>query len=153
MSIVKTIHFAVSSEWWGSGIVSTNAPGKSALRISAPPEFGGFEGSFWSPEELLVNAVASDYALTLTTFSQRLGVPVNALEVEAAGHVEGERDGRYCFVLVHLDVSLETEPGNVALAERAAHMAEERCIVGRSLRVPVDVRVAVRERPADLVAA
>lgn len=144
MTIVETLHFPVSSEWWGGRLVNAEAPGKAALRVVPPPEFGGPEGSYWSPEDLLVNAVASCYTLTLTSVARRLRVPLQALRVEAAGHVERDHDGRYGFVLVHLDVELETEPEAVAIAKRAAELAEERCIVGRALAVPVHVSVDIR---------
>lgn len=144
MSISKTIHVPVSAEWWGGPFVKAEAPGKSALRVTKPVELGGPNGSFWSPEELLVNALASCYVITLEAVAGHLEVPLRDLRLDALGHVERRRYGGWAFVLIELDVVLETDPGFEAVAERAAQIAEERCIVGRALETPLDVRVVVR---------
>jgi peroxiredoxin-like protein len=152
VSIVKTIHVPVSAESWGGSFVSVEAPGKSALHVTKPTEFGGPSGSYWNPEELLVNALASCYAITLETMAGRLDVPLRDLHLDAVGHVE-RRNGAWEFVLIELDVGLMTDPGFEAVAERAAEIAEERCIVGRALKTPVDVRVVVRAATKEAVAA
>lgn len=153
MSIVKTIHVPVSAESWGGSFVNVEAPGKSALHVTKPTEFGGPSGSFWTPEELLMNALASCYAITLEAVAARLDVPFRDLHVDALGHLERRRDGGWGFVLVELDVELMTDPGFETVAERAATVAEQRCIVGRALAVPVDVRVGVRVGTKEAAAA
>ena len=153
MSIVKTIHVPVSADSWGASFVHVDAPGKAALNVTKPAEFGGPTGSFWTPEELLVNALASCYAITLEAIAARLDIPLRGLHLEAVGHVERVRSGGWGFVLVELDVELTTDAGFEAIAERAAEIAEERCIVGRALKTPVDVRVAVRAPAKEALAA
>jgi organic hydroperoxide reductase OsmC/OhrA len=153
MSIVKTIHVPVSAESCGPAFVNVTAPGKSALRVTKPTEFGGPSGSFWTPEELLVNALASCYAITLEAVAERLEVPLRDLHVDALGHVERRRDGGWAFVLIELEIELMTDPGFESVAERAAKLSEERCIVGRALQTPLDVRVVVSTAAKDVAAA
>jgi organic hydroperoxide reductase OsmC/OhrA len=153
MSIVKTIHVPVSAEWSGGSFVNVEAPGKSALRVTKPAEFGGPSGSFWSPEELLVNALASCYAITLEAFAERRQVPLRDLHLEALGHIERRRNGGWEFVFIQLDVVLTTDPGFEAAARSVCEIAEDRCIVGRALETPVDVRVVVRAATKEPVAA
>jgi organic hydroperoxide reductase OsmC/OhrA len=148
MSVVKTFRYPVSIEWWGNGLMNSQAPERSALRVAAPRDFGGSHPNFWSPEELLVNAVGSCYAITLRAVLERLRIPLHELEVEATGHMERAPEGGYRFILVDLDVALETEADHVKAAERAAATAEERCIVAGALAVPVHVRLVVRTRLA-----
>src|SRR6266849_4842186 len=64
--------------WWSSGRTglakSNSAP--NAIHFTAPPEFGGLEGR-WTPEDLLLSAVASCYT-TLSTpwrITQNLSMP------------------------------------------------------------------------------
>jgi organic hydroperoxide reductase OsmC/OhrA len=143
MSIVKSFRFPVRSAVLGPRRVELNATGKPELEVATPPEFKGGLAGIWSPEELLVGAVVSCYELTLTAIAERLEVPLAGVSVDAAGHVERGARG-YAFIVVELDVELETEPGFESRARRAARLAEEHCIVGRALEVPVHVRLSIR---------
>lgn len=146
MAVVKTFRYPVSLEWWGDGLFNAHAPERSALRVAAPRDFGGSYPNFWSPEELLVNAAGSCYAITLRAIAERLEIPLHELEVEATGHVERAPAGGYRFTLVDLDVAAETDPPHVEALERAAKLAEKRCIVGSALGVPLHVRLVARTR-------
>lgn len=149
MSAVNALHFPVSVEWWGGRIVSSKAPGKSTLCVTAPPEFGGLDGSFWSPEDLLVNAVASCYAITLRSVARRLRVPIRELTVHAVGDLERQGEGPFGFARIELNVDLSTDEGMEAVAERAAAVAEEQCLVRGALGIPVRVRVRVTGQTAE----
>src|SRR6478735_7007409 len=51
--------------WWSSertGLAKSDAA-PNAIHFSAPPQFGGMEGR-WSPEDLLLSAVASCFTTT-----------------------------------------------------------------------------------------
>jgi organic hydroperoxide reductase OsmC/OhrA len=149
MSTVNALHFPVSVEWSGGRLASSKAPGKSTLCVTAPPEFGGLDGSFWSPEDLLVNAVASCYAITLRSVARRLRVPIRDLTVHAVGDLERQGEGPFGFARVELNVDVATDEGMEVVAERAAAVAEEQCLVRRALGIPVHVRVSVTGRTAE----
>lgn len=146
MSIVKTLRFPARVEWRGGRRVELAAPGKPPLDLATPPEFKDGVPGFWSPEELLVGAVAACYELTLAAIAARFDVPIARVAVEAAGHVDRGKHG-YDFSLVELDVELEVEAEHEAAALRAAELAERHCIVGRALEVPVPVHVRVAAAP------
>jgi uncharacterized OsmC-like protein len=82
----------------------------------------------------------------LRAVADRLRIPLHELEVEAIGHLERAPEGGYRFTLVDLDVAAETDPGHVEALERAARIAEKRCIVGSALGVPLHVRLVARTR-------
>ena len=143
MSIVKSFRFPVSVHWRGGHVTRSSAPGKPDLDVATPPEFrGGVEG-IWSPEELLVAATASCYAVTLAAIAERRDVPLRALDVRAVGHVEKRADGRFGFVAIELEVELDTDEESRQAAVEAARRAEELCIVAMALYLPVHVRLAV----------
>jgi organic hydroperoxide reductase OsmC/OhrA len=144
MSIVKTFRYPVSIEWWGNGLMNAHAPEKPPLRVAAPTDFGGDYPNFWSPEELLVGAIGSCYAITLRAVMERLKIALHELDVEATGRLEHAPEGGYRFTVVDLDVAVETDPESIKAAENAAKVAEDRCIVGRALDIPVHVRLVVR---------
>lgn len=140
MSIVKTLRFPVQAHWFGGRLIRLGARDKPPLRIATPPEFKHGIAGIWSPEELLVGAVAACYELTLAAIAERRRIRLHTLEVGASGHVERLPDG-YGFTVVELDVELTTDPGRELEAEETARLAKEHCIVGRALEVPVHVRV------------
>ena len=141
MSIVKSFRFPVSVHWRGGHVTRSSAPGKPDLDVATPPEFRGGVAGVWSPEELLVAATASCYAVTLAAIAERRDVPLRALEVRSVGHVEKRADGRFGFVAIELEVALETDDDSLPAAMEAARRAEELCIVSAALDVPVHARL------------
>ncbi len=97
----------------------------------------------WRGAELLVAAVAGGYAAELAAAAERLEIPVEALEVEASGHLTSRRDGRYGLVAVEVDATLQTEEENAGQAAVAGEVALDRCIVATALDVPLSHRVHV----------
>ena len=151
MASVKTHTFPVDVRWLEGKLTLASVPGKEPLHVATPPVFqGGIEG-VWSPEDLLVTATASCYAVTLVTIAERREIPIYDLRVSGTGHVSKRDDGRFGFVAIELDAEIETAPGYLRSAEAAAHLAERGCLVGRALDVPVHVGVVVR--PSEPVAA
>ncbi len=145
MSTVKALRFPVDVRWRGGRLTAVAAPGKPELEVATPSEFRGGIAGVWSPEDLLVAATASCFAVTLVAIAERIEVPLRALEVMGTGHVSKRDDGRFGFVAIELDVALETVTGRIEAAKRAARLAEERCLVSMALDVPVHVAIDVRE--------
>jgi organic hydroperoxide reductase OsmC/OhrA len=141
VSIVKAFRFPASVHWRGGRLTRASAPGKPALEVATPPEFRGGVPGKWSPEELLVAATASCFALTLTAIARRLGVDVQAVEVDGLGHVEKGEDGRFRFVAIELTVELEGDKEAMSAAQNLIAETERRCIVGLALDVPVHVQM------------
>lgn len=147
MSIVKAFRFPASVPSRGGRLTRAMAPGKPPLEAVTPPEFRGGVPGKWSPEELLVAASASCFALTLAAIAERLGVELQAVEIDGHGHVEKGEDGRFRFVAIELTVELEGNDEAIAAAENLIAEAERRCIVGLALDVPVHVRIVRPEPP------
>ncbi len=74
--------------WWTSGRTGTaksdSAP--NSIHFTAPPEFGGLEGR-WTPEDLLLGAVASCFTTTFRVIAEYAKFEYSDLEVEAEGIV------------------------------------------------------------------
>ena len=134
--------------WWASGRTgiaqSSSAP--NAIHFSSPPAFGGLEGR-WTPEDLLLGAIASCYTTTFRTLADYSKFEYTDLQVEAEGVIRKAETG-YSFgeVVVRLNLTLP----RVVEQERAIkllHKAKDLCLVSRALAVqptfePV-VKVAV----------
>ena len=144
MSAVKDFRFTVDMGRSPSPWVTAHAAHKPPLEITTPPAFhSGIEG-FWSPEDLLVAAVASCYELTLRSIAERRKLSFTNVDVEATGHVTKLADGRLGFLAIELDVHLDVATGDEGQAELAARRAHEYCIVGHALAVPVELKLQLR---------
>lgn len=144
MSIVKDFRFPVLVEVVEGRLTHATAAGKPALEVATPPEFAGGIAGVWSPEDLLVAAAASCYAVTLVAVAERSGVAISDLVVGGVGHVTRRADGKVGFVAVELDAAFATEAGAEEKARRAALKAKDVCIVTLALDVPVGLTLHVR---------
>lgn len=120
--------------WWTSGKTgiakSTSAP--NAIHFTAPPEFGGLEGR-WTPEDLLMAALASCFTTTFYAIAANSKFEYTDLAVEARGTVRKNETG-YGFHEVTLCPTLtipkeeQRERGNTLLLK-----AKDLCLVSRAL--------------------
>jgi peroxiredoxin-like protein len=120
--------------WWTSGQTglakSDSAP--NAIHFAAPAQFGGLEGR-WTPEDLLISAVASCYTTTFHAIAGGSKFEYTDLEVEAEGIVNKAGNG-YSFSQIVLRPRL-TIP-NEQSRDRAVSLlqkAKELCLVSRAL--------------------
>ena len=120
--------------WWSSGRTgiakSDSAP--NAIHFAAPPQFGGLEGR-WTPEDLLMTALASCFTTTFHAIAGCSKFEYTDLAVEAEGIVS-KTDPGYCFTEIVIRPSL-TIPNEVQ-RERAIsllHKAKDLCLVSRAL--------------------
>lgn len=139
MSIVKAFRFPASVRWRGGRLTYASARDKAMLDIATPPEFKGGIPGVWCPEDLLVAATASCFALTLAAVADRAGVALSAIGVDGVGHVEPAHDGRFRFTVIELDVEVEAEDPHAA--EQLVADTERLCIVTLALDVPVHVHL------------
>jgi organic hydroperoxide reductase OsmC/OhrA len=150
MGIVKVHRYGVRAGREGPQTLTLEAPDKPLLHVATPPDFKNGVPGVWSPEELLIGSLAACFELTAVAIADFKGVPLHTIRVDATGHVE-RKDSQYRFVLIELDVDLETDAGCEHDAERVAEVAKERCIVGSALEVPV--RLCVETRAVSVTAA
>src|SRR6266705_2962288 len=93
---------------------SSNTSGRfcaNAIHFTAPPEFGGLEGR-WTPEDLLLCAVASCFTATFHTIARYAKFEYTDLGVEAEA-VVSRADSGYNFseivIRPQLTISREQE--------------------------------------------
>jgi peroxiredoxin-like protein len=120
--------------WWTSGRTglakSDSAP--NAIHFTAPTEFGGLEGR-WTPEELLLAAVAGCYTTTLRAIAGTAQFDFTDLQVEASGVVRKAESG-YTFTEIVVRPNLRI--GSEEERDQALTLlkkAEKLCLVSRAL--------------------
>ena len=121
--------------WWTSGKTglakSDSAP--NAIHFTAPTEFGGLEGR-WTPEELLLAAVAGCYTTTLRAIAGTAQFDFTDLQVEASGTIRKAESGGYSFTEIVIRPSLKISSGEER--DRALDLlkrAEKLCLVSRAI--------------------
>ncbi|MFY9579480.1 MAG: OsmC family protein [Gaiellaceae bacterium] len=141
---LKDFRFKVEASPLPQRRVRLSCDGKSPLEAATPPEFRGGTPGMWSPEDLLVAAVASCYALTLDALMEQRELVLQHLEVESIGHVTKRAEGRVGFVVIELRVALTVDAGFERRAEHTARDAHRVCLVEHALAVPVELELTVR---------
>jgi organic hydroperoxide reductase OsmC/OhrA len=144
MSALKDFRFTVGASPLPRGRVRVTAEGKAPLEAAIPAEFRGGTPGMWTPEDLLVAAVASCYVITFESVAAHRDLVYRGLRVDGIGHVTRRAEGRTGFVVIELLVELTVDPDSVEQAERVARAAKQRCLVGHALEVPIELELTVR---------
>jgi len=136
---METTHKYHTLAWWTSGQTglakSDSAP--NAIHFSAPPEFGGLEGR-WTPEDLLLAAVASCFATTFRVIAGYSKFEYTDLQVEVEGTVSKAESG-YAFsgIILRPTVTIHGEE-NRQRALKLLEKTQAACLVSKALAaVPV----------------
>lgn len=127
-------HYNVNASGANTGSITLSASNVPDISTAPPAEFGG-PGDQWSPESLLVAAVADCFILTFRAIARASKLDWTTLECSAEGTLD-RVDRVTRFTAVHITATLtvpaETEAEK---AEKLLHKAEENCLITNSLNV------------------
>jgi organic hydroperoxide reductase OsmC/OhrA len=135
-------HYAVSASATAEGDVALESARLAPLRSAPPAEFGG-PGDLWSPETLLIAAVADCFVLTFRAIAGVSRFPWISLTCDIAGTVDRvERVTQ--FTQFAIRARLRVPPGTKEdQALRLLTRAEDTCLVTNSLKVKPRLEVVV----------
>jgi uncharacterized OsmC-like protein len=102
-------HYALTLAGGPTGYAALVAPGLPTLSTAPPVEFDG-PGDAWSPEQLLLAAVASCFLFTVRAAALASGFSFVAMEVAVAGTVD-RQEGRLRFTEILVRPRLSLPPG------------------------------------------
>ncbi len=80
-------HYAVSAISEPGEPITVSSPGLAAITTETPPEFGGPDG-MWSPETLMMGAVANCFVLTWRAIAAHNGVDWIDMRVDVTGDLD-----------------------------------------------------------------
>jgi len=133
-TVMSDEHAYRVAAWWTSGRTglakSDSAP--NAVHFTAPTEFGGLEGR-WTPEELLLAAIAGCYTTTLRAIAGSAEFNFTDLQVEASGTVRKAESG---WTFSQIVVRPNLKIASAEERERALDLlkrAEKLCLVSRAI--------------------
>jgi organic hydroperoxide reductase OsmC/OhrA len=133
---MDTAHKYRTVAWWSSGQTglakSDSAP--NAIHFSAPPQFGGLEGR-WTPEDLLLAALASCFTTTFQAIAGYSKFEYTDMQTEVEGTVSKAETGyRFSEITIRPTLIIQDEEKR----ERALHLLQKTkaaCLVSRVLGV------------------
>jgi peroxiredoxin-like protein len=125
-------HYQVAASAGIEGEVLLASAGLEPLNTAPPIEFDG-PGNRWSPETLLVGAIADCFILTFRAVARAAKLPWLTLDCEVEGVLDRDQ-GVSRFVAFTLRATLRVPPGgDHEAAEKALHKAETGCLISNSL--------------------
>ncbi len=138
--------------WWSSGRTgiakSDSAP--NAIQFTAPVAFGGFEGR-WTPEDLLLGAIASCFTTTFRALAEHSRFDYTDLQMEVEGIVSKSGSG-YSFTEIVVRPSLTvTREEEQEQGIKLLHKVKAVCLVSRALAVPQTFSPVVRAAAPALI--
>lgn len=135
-------HYQVSATAESQGEVRVASKGLDTIHSDAPLQFGG-PGNRWSPEELLVAAVADCFVLTFRAIANYSKLPWLSLNCAVDGTLDRE-DGviRFSGFSIRAELTLPAD-GDKEKAGRLLEKAEAGCLITNSLTAEVELTTAV----------
>jgi peroxiredoxin-like protein len=134
--------YVVDASASAEGAVSLETEGVATLETAPPSTFGG-PGDRWSPETLLVGAVADCFVLSFRAIARASQLSWQSLACRAEGTLDRvERTTRFTELVVHatLRVSPDTDETK---ALRLLEKAEHACLITNSLSATRRLEAAV----------
>jgi peroxiredoxin-like protein len=147
----STYIYTVNAHWTGARTGSVK-PEQMKLPVffNAPPEFGG-EAGHWTPEHMLMAAVASCYVATFSAIAQNSKYEFLDLEVAVEGLLVKEEKGwRFVEIIIRPKLAIS----DAAREERGIRLlqkAERGCLIARSLSAKISLEALVHVPHQELI--
>lgn len=136
-------HYSVTAAVQADSHVALSSTGLPDLESAPPAEFGG-PGDRWSPETLLVAAVADCFVLSFKAIARASKFDWSALDCQVQGVLDRE-DRTTRFVRFEVRAVLEAPPDtDQGRARRLLEKAEQSCLITNSMTASVNLETELR---------
>ena len=136
-------HYKVSANADSDSVVVVSSEGLPSLETAGPVEFGG-PGDAWSPEELLVAAVADCFVLSFRAIARASKLEWDSVSCEASGTLDKVEKVTQ-FTRFDMSVLLTVPAGSdEEKASRLLQRAEKQCLISNSLKAVSHLTAPVR---------
>jgi peroxiredoxin-like protein len=135
-------HYRVSASGLPEGEIAVDSDGLTVIHTAPPAAFGG-PGDKWSPETLLVGAVADCFILTFRAIAGASKMPWVALDCAVEGTLD-RIDGVTRFTAFEVRATLKVSADiDAARATRLLEKAEKNCLITNSMSAPTTLVASV----------
>ena len=129
-------HYKVEASGGPEGDVMLSEENVESIASAPPTEFGG-PGDRWSPESLLVAAVADCFILTFRAIARASKLSWTSLACDVTGTLD-RAGGTMKFTSFDIHASLTVDPGTSDdKAQRLLEKAEAGCLITNSLAAEI----------------
>ncbi|MCM2303420.1 MAG: OsmC family protein [Elusimicrobia bacterium] len=135
-------HYEVSLAWKGGETSEISSGPRPSLPGGPPAQFDGVDETRWSPEHLVLAALAQCLMLTWISLNKRSQIPLKAWESKGESVLEKTKEG-LVFTSFKLSVALKTDAGRIDEARRLLETAKKYCIIANSLKTPPTLEAVV----------
>jgi peroxiredoxin-like protein len=135
-------HYHASATAQTEGLISVQGAGLPQLNSAPPKEFGG-PGDQWSPEDLLVGAIADCFVLSFRAIARMSKFSWNSLACEVSGKldkVERSIEFTHFDIKAHLTVPADSDAGR---AQRLLEKAKQSCFITNSLKSEAHLKTTI----------
>ena len=140
-------HYAVTANGKSDTNVTLSSLGLSDLETAGPPEFGG-PGDVWSPETLLVGAVADCFILSFRATARAARLEWDSLSCSVIGTLDKiDRVTQFTAFEVTAELTVPASSDNKADDKKALRLmekAEKYCLVTNSMKAATTLQASVR---------
>lgn len=135
-------HYQASATAFSRSNVEVTSKGLEALETAGPAEFGG-PGDLWSPETMLVGAIANCFILSFRAIARAARLDWANLTVDAEGVLE-RVDKVTRFTRFSINAKLEVERGvDAAKAQKLLQKAKKHCLITNSMLADCELSTSV----------
>jgi peroxiredoxin-like protein len=128
--------YRVQASAQASGLVKLSGGNLPDFHSAPPAQFGG-PGTEWSPEDLLVAAVADCFILSFRAIAAASKFEYQAISVVVDGTLDRvEREMLFTDFKVHAKLTIGADVDQTR-AQRLLEKAEQACLITNSLKAPV----------------
>ncbi|XOV88114.1 MAG: OsmC family protein [Pseudomonadota bacterium] len=137
-------HYQVTATGHAAGILAVSSPGLPGIEAAPPAEFDG-PGDAWSPETLMMSAVASCFVLSFRAVAAASKFDWVSISCRSEGTLDRvERVTRFTEVINH--IALVVPAGtDQERAQKMLEKSESVCLVSNSLSATVHLVAEIVE--------
>lgn len=135
-------HYAATANDTGEGAVAVRSEDFAPITTQPPTQFGGVGGA-WSPEDLLMAAIADCFCFSFRAISQASKLEWNNLSVTAEGELDRvERVTKFTKIAIKVSLTLPagTEEDK---AMRLLEKAESSCLITNSMNAELSLQATI----------
>lgn len=135
--------YVVQADAEGANNVTVSSKGIPDLETAGPAEFGG-PGDVWSPETMLVGAVANCFILSFRAIARKAKLDWTRLTAEASGTLD-KKDGFTQFIDFTIKAELTIpDESQAKKAEVILEKGEKYCLVSNSMKAVTHLDATVK---------
>lgn len=136
--------YSVSVEANPNDFLQTRGNNTAVLEVAPPVEFGG-PGDQWSPEELLMAAIADCLVLSFRAIAKASGFEWSAIECSSEGVLDKvERVVKFTKVSTRVELTIPAG-SDPETAEKLLLKAEQTCFVSNSLNCENHLQITISQ--------